>query len=328
MRARDQPVDLFATFAILDGDYFQRWMRDPRLDRNMQRCLAELPDVSEAIWANYWHEHWPQHPLAMSHLTAYLQEPCYWVAQQIGQRLRLTSYSIADYFQMNNSEIRRVLKAYSSDRGNSLKSYASVILSNALKDQLRQRKAADICSNWSLLRKISKKRLREALDRAGVMEPEASQYEFAWVCFKEIYQPINQRGECGDADATQWAAIAERYNTNRQSQLNRTAPALSAQAIETKLNQLCCWIREYLYPAIDSLNRTKVGQETGELQDDLTDSEMPSLLDAAIQQEEVVQRQSQRSQIHTVLVESVLRLPPELGEILQLFTVRDYPSKN
>ena len=72
MQPRTRIIDLFATFAILEDDRFRRWLDEPRLQRNMQQQLTKLSDLDERGWAIYWHQAYPKHPLAQSHLTAYL----------------------------------------------------------------------------------------------------------------------------------------------------------------------------------------------------------------------------------------------------------------
>jgi Sigma-70 region 2 len=192
MVPRNNIIALFSTFALLEGDYFRQWLPEPRLQRSMRQALSNTSELSESdkIWALYWYKCWQTQDSrwAASHLTAYLQEPCYWVAQSLGQRVRSTQYTVADYFQIANSEIQRVLQHFAPDRGSTLKSYASLVLTNVLKDTLRQRQAADICSDWSLLRKVSKKRVADVLTATGVKEPEISQYKFAWFCFKSLSQ--------------------------------------------------------------------------------------------------------------------------------------------
>jgi DNA-directed RNA polymerase specialized sigma24 family protein len=79
---------------------------------------------------------------------------------------------------------------------------------------------------------------------------------------------------------------------------------------------LAQWTRSYLYPAIDSLNRPK--PEAGEFQDDLTDVNCQSLLDLAIEDQEISHRMTQRSALQIILDRAVKDLSPELQEILQL----------
>ena len=323
MHPRDRLIDLFSTFALLEDDRFRRWIDNPRLRRSMQRQLTNNPAESpteERGWAVYWHLAYPKHPLAQSHLTAYLQEVCFWTAQEMTRRLQSPQYTLADYFQIANSEIPRVFKSFTSGRGSSFKSYAKLVLTNALKDLLRQRKAADVCSDWSLLRKVSKKRIGEVLLHRGVTEPDAAQYQFAWFCFKTLCIPPDSKSQkLPPPDPSVWKEIAELYNSKRQNQLVIPGTTLTAAQIEVRLIKLAQWTRSYLYPSIDSLNRSKPEPGTGEIQDDLTDSTNESLLDAAIEREEIDRRVAQQTDLQTVLTQALASLSPELQEILQLF---------
>jgi RNA polymerase sigma factor (sigma-70 family) len=320
MYPRDRLIDLFSTFAILDDDRFRQWVSDPKLQRNMQRHLTDTskPDTTDKVWAIYWHQNRAKHPLAQIHLAAYLQEPCFWVAREMTQRHKAPQYTLADYFQLANSEIPRVLKSFTADGGSSLKTYGKLVLSNALKDLLRQRQAADVCSDWSLLRKTSKKRIGEVLLHRGVIEPDAVQSQLAWFCFKTLYIPPESNGkQLHPPDALCWQAIAELYNTQRLSQLVTPGNAITPAQVEVRLNKLAKWCREYLYPSIDSINNSKPEPGTGEVQDDLTDDGM-SLLDDAIEREEIEARVKQQSQLQTILTQSLAALGVDLQTILQL----------
>jgi RNA polymerase sigma factor (sigma-70 family) len=322
MNPRTSILDLFSTFAYLEGDNFRRWATDARLRRSIQACITTSADRSEGLWSLYWFQRWQSQssPLAEPHLFAYLQESCYWVSQQMARRVQTSQYTLADYFQMANTDIHRVLNSFVLDRGSSLKSYASLVLTNALKDNLRQRQAVDICSDWALLRKWSKKRVIEVLDRVGIAEPEAAQYQLAWFCFKTLYTPNESGGDRSSTpDSAMWSEIANFYNTQRQSQLAVPGASVTPAQIEVRLTKLGRWLREYLYPAINSLNRPKPGEETGEVQDDLSDDAGATLLDIAIEREEIDRRTAQQLQLQTILTQTVADLSPELQEILQLF---------
>jgi len=328
MRPREQILDLFSTFGQVEVDHFCQWISDPKLRRSMQRCLLEQGATdSEKVWSLYWYKNWQNQNqgLAALHLTAYLQEPCYWVAQKIWRQFNKTEYTLADYLQIASAEVPRVLKGFNVDRGNNLKSFATLLLTNVLKDNLRQRQSADICSEWALLRKVSKKRVVEAMQQVGLTPPEIEELRFAWVCFGTLYvpnQPVLNQTSGGERSAQPgaqlWVAITELYNNKRHGQaiggLDWTADQMT-----TRLAKLARWIRAYLYPAIDSLNQAKSGQDTSELQDDLTDPTALSLLDVAIQQEETDQRLIQRSHLQTVLQQALEQLDASSQELLILF---------
>jgi RNA polymerase sigma factor (sigma-70 family) len=339
MRSRDTVLELFSTFAFLEGDRVHQWLPEPQLRRSMQQCLADAsaPDasVSPQAWSLYWYKIWQSHqaaltdvapqriPAAQQHLAAYLQEACYWTAQKTVQRFPQLEFTLADYFQLTSSETSRVLKGFNPSFGTNLKSYAPIVLTNFLKDYLRQRRAIDVCSDWALLRKMSQKRITEVLQNAGISPAEREEYRFAWICFKTICVPASSaHGETektSQPEAAMWAAIGKLYNSKRQAQLTPTTPALSAEQIETRLTKLTRWIRAYFYPTVDSLNKIKPGQAQGEVQDSLADPVATSLLEAAIADEAQAARQQQRSQLHQTLVAAVKSLDDTAQKILSLF---------
>jgi RNA polymerase sigma factor (sigma-70 family) len=188
---------------------------------------------------------------------------------------------------------------------------------------LRQRRAIDVCSDWALLRKMSQKRITEVLQNAGISPDEREEYSFAWICFKTICVPAGsapvETEKTSQPEGAMWAAIADLYNRQRAAQLTPSTPALTAEQIETRLTKLTRWIRAYFYPAVDSLNKVKPGQDSGELQDSLADPVATSLLEAAIADESDQERQQQRSQLHQMLAAALASLDETAQKILGLF---------
>jgi RNA polymerase sigma factor (sigma-70 family) len=338
MRSRDTNLDQFSTFAFLEGDRVRHWLPEPRLRRNMQKSLtdAQAPEegVPDSTWALYWYKIWqaqqelqasppqkPNIPAAQQHLAAYLQEVCYWTAQKTALRFPQLEFTLADYFQINSGETARVLKSFNPQFGSPLKGYASIVLTNFLKDHLRQRRAIDVCSDVSLLRKMSQKRITEILTHAGVTSSDLEEYRFAWVCFKTIMVPVDapDTDKSHQPEKSLWIAVADLYNSKRRQQLSAAAPAQSAEQLEARLMKVTRWSRAYLYPTVDSLNKTKPGQEQGEIQDSLADPLAISLLDAAIEAESIQERQQQRSQLQTTILQSLNQLDGMAQEILRLF---------
>jgi RNA polymerase sigma factor (sigma-70 family) len=338
MRSRDTHLEQFSTFAFLEGDRVRHWIPDPRLRRSMQKCLteSEAPSdrVSDAIWALYWYKIWQEQQdelqapsktkphTSQQHLAAYLQEACYWTAQKTAQRFPQLEFTLSDYFQLSSAETARVLKSFNPQFGSSLKGYAAIVLTNLLKDYLRQRRAIDVCSDWSLLRKLSQKRVMEVLIHAGVNPGDLGEYQFAWVCFKTIMVPASPEADLDKKqkpEANLWPAIADLYNSKRAQQVYPSSPKLTPEQLEMRLNKLTRWSREYLYPSVDSINKTKPGQEQGEVQDSLTDPLAPSLLEAAIEEETQQERQQQQKALQTTLVKALRELDGAAHEILRLF---------
>ncbi len=220
MRPRQNPIEIFSTFLQLAEDRFSGWVIDRKLRRNMENCLMDRSNtLEENFWALYWYRVWQNQPtfLARGHLSAYLQEACYWATQKTMSNFTKTQYKFSDCFQMAIAEVDKVLKGFNSDLGFSLKNYASVSFRNMIIDDLRQRHEVNICTDWALLRKLSQKRLIESLKYAGLTSETISQYRLAWNCFKTIYVP-KQSGSTRQLtrpDSATWEAIAQLYNSER-----------------------------------------------------------------------------------------------------------------
>lgn len=332
MHVRQELIELFSAFLRFESDGFHHWVSDRRLRRNMQRCLevyskheptfALESRSSEHFWVLYWHQCWHQEDvLAEGHLTAYLQEPCYWTAQQLARKFTSVQFGVSDFFQIGMAEIRTVLKGFKPDRGASLKTFANLAFSSLLKDQLRQRQEANLCSNLGLLRRVSKKRLLEALKQAGLASSAIAQYQLAWMCFNALYVPTQTgNNQLPAVDRSLWLAMTDLYNLERRKQLDGSVPTSNPETIERWLNQCATWVRAYLYPPVESLNIPKAGLESSsERQDDLTDPLQESLLTALVLQEERQERQEQWTQIFSAIVAALEQLNAESQAVLRLY---------
>ncbi len=348
MRSRQTLIELFSTFLQLEDDRATGWATDARLRRNMEHCLESIPEstTSENFWATYWHKRWheeaggrkrdggdreeiqnsnplpsrPSPPLPLSHLSAYLQETCYWCAHKIVSRLEEGQYQLSDCFQVAIAAVPKILKAFDSDQLPSLKTYANTAFGNIIRDELRQRREVDRCNDWGLLLKLSRKQLTEALQAAGLLPTEVDTHLLAWHCFTDTYIPKKSPGlrQLMAPDAATWNAIAQRFKQDR-STLNTPNSEASPQQIERWVIACASRARSYLYPAITSLNAPRLGQESGEIQDDLPHSTNHSLLTELIAAEESQARQMQQTQVETVLKDALATLEPTLQELLQLY---------
>ena len=172
MRPRQGIIEVFSTFLQFDADRFSAWATDPQLRRSMRASLARLPQMESAenFWVLYWYKLWQTQPtsLAKLHLAAYLQEICYWAAHKTIASFSTAQYTLSDCFQMAIARLEKVLKGFNPQLGYNFKNYASAIFHSVLKDILRQHQEVDICTNWSLLRKLSQKRLVESLQTVGL----------------------------------------------------------------------------------------------------------------------------------------------------------------
>jgi RNA polymerase sigma factor (sigma-70 family) len=332
MLPRQEPLELFSTFIHFEADDFRRWAIDIRLRRSMQRCLQETDQrsptrifavpSSEVFWSLYWYQccSTTNSRLAEQHLSAYLQEPCYWAARQIARRFATPQFSLPDYFQMAIAQVNTVLKRFNPQRSTSLRAWASLLFPSLLRDILRQRQEADLCTNWGLLRKVSKKRLLEALHHAGLPIDKIAQYRLAWMCFQSQYvQAQPESPQLPEINPQFWEAVSHLYNTQRTNHLPSLGWECSPKMIESWLSQCALWVRAYLYPPVESLNVPKLGLESREMQDEVTDTRSESLLMEILDREAQQERQIQQSQLHKVLITALKQLDPQSQALLKLY---------
>ncbi|MBD2388134.1 sigma-70 family RNA polymerase sigma factor [Cylindrospermum sp. FACHB-282] len=332
MRPRQEIVATFSTFAKLENDKFSKWLTDVRLRRRMENCLQNSPDtehwaedgVAEYFWSLYWYKLWRLNSqlsnLAKQHLSAYLQETCYWAAGKILARFTINQYGLADYFQMGIAEVEKILEGYNPEKNSSLKTYASMAFPSRLKDILRQGKEADVCTNWGLLRKVSKKLVLEALDNAGLSPTQILQYRLAWTCFRVLYLQSQPDGEQKqpEPNGQLWAAVANLYNSERHSQLNPPGSECSPEVIEERLTKTAIYLRTYLYPSVASINIYNQEEDTSqefEIKDPLSES----LIGQIIAQEEAEERKNKLSQINEVLESAFRQLETQSQTIFELY---------
>ena len=324
MLPRQDIVQTFSTFIQFDYDRFNSWATDSRLRRSMRQCLAKISqENSENFWALYWHKIWQAQPegLAKNHLAAYLQEVCFWSAHKTISGFNSSQYGVADCFQVAIAGIDKVLKGFDREKGFNLKSYASITFSNLIRELLRQKREIDICSDWSLLRKLSQKRLTEALENAGLGEDAIESYILAWNCLKTIYVPerASSTRKLPKPDRENWVAIAELYNQERGTTLKSPGTPATPESLEKSMLACVKAARAYLFPNVTSINRPKPGYDSGEIVDSLVGEVDDSLLTEMIVGEEAERRTQQQSDINQFLTKAVTALKSEDRKLLELY---------
>lgn len=316
MRSRSHPVEIFSTFLQFEGDRATLWATDARLRRNMTHCLQSSTETAISFWALYWHKSWQdaKDTLPLNHLSAYLQETCYWSAHKTLLSFTAVQYTLPDCFQVAIAKVEKILQNFNPQQGFNLQNYASAIFGSTIRDTLRQRQEVDICTNWALLRKVSQKRLTEALLNAGLSQSAIAAHILAWTCFKTLYIPTQETAtrKLPRPDDQTWAKIAAHY----QSESAETVPP---ETLEKWLMACANAARAYLNPALVSINTPKSGQDSGELLDDVPESQRESLLAALIAEEEADERKDQQKEINQVLESAIAQLDDELQSILHLY---------
>jgi RNA polymerase sigma factor (sigma-70 family) len=317
MHPRQSIIDKFSTFIQFDAERFHSWAKDGRLRRSMISCVNQNPEeTSDNVWAVYWHQRWQKQqlaPIPQQHLSAYLQESCYWSSQKIAQTCFATQHSLPDFFQIAITQIDRILKGFNPNQGFILKNYASTAFSSIIRETLRQRHEIDICSTWGMLRKTSQKRLVESLEGVGLSKETITNYTNAWNCYQLIYVPsqTNTSRKLQRPDDKIWNAITKAYNAQAPTKI-------SAQTLETWMQNCAKAIRNFLYPTVTSINTPTGSDDTYEIIDNIASSE-DSLLTDIIALEDNLTRTCQLSEINQVLTEAISKLDPEAQQILTLY---------
>ncbi len=326
MQARKTIIELFTTFLQFDSNKVIGWVTDGRLRRNIRNSQSSLPitEDSEIFWVDHWYQIWLNNPnsIAKGHLSAYLQETCYWVANKTVKNLYSTKYTVSDCFQMTIARIDKVLKGFKPQMGFSLKNYGSAIFSSELKELLRQEQEIDICTNWRLLRKLTQKRLTESLQNVGMNPKIVERYVLAWKCYQTLYTPTQPTGtrKLQKPSPQTWEAIAELYNSQRLKQLSPNTPVISAEIIEKWMIASAKAVRAYFYPTSVSLNAPKGDGETSrELIDDLPGYQQESPISQIVIREEQLDRQAQQEKIKGVLIAGLEALDEESRKIIELY---------
>ncbi len=344
MHPRNSIVKIFSTFLQFDADSFSGWATDARLRRSIQNCIDKNSQIAngsdelaeqENFWAHYWYKIWQEDSarLAKSHLSAYLQETCYWIAHRTVQSFASSQYKLSDCFQVAIASVDKVLKGFNPERSSGFKAYAKAIFSSAIRDTLRQRHEVDICSTWGLLRKVSQKRLSESLINSGLSPEAADNHIMAWNSFKKLYvpQPGKPTRQLQKPDPETLKAIAEDYNSqiqflqikasqtqSSQTQSSQTQSQIDPQTLENWLLRCAVSVRNYLYPNITSANTPTGEGDTTEYLDYIQD-ERDLFISQMIDKEEEENRKSQQLEVSGVLKVAIEGLNQQTQEILVLY---------
>ncbi|EDX83302.1 RNA polymerase sigma factor, sigma-70 family [Synechococcus sp. PCC 7335] len=323
--SRKALLDVFSAFIqFKDGD-FDGWLIAPALKRSMAVQLAQCDktDTSNHFWALFWYGLWQQGSRSWSegHLTAYLQETCYRVARQLKRQVPGEQFCLSDCFQMAIAKTPQILAGFDPSRGYHLSTYAARAYSTIIKEQLRRSQEIDFCSNWALLRKISRKQLTEAIAQAGLVAPEANLYLLAWRCFNALYIPPRPTANRAlkEPDPETWTAIVKLYNTERNNQPYGLRTVATVLELQDLLDCCASWARAYLNPAQISIHMALGGPESQELGEVLPQLQAASVLDDLLKQESEGQRTAQQHAVYAVLANAITTLAPTRQHLLQLY---------
>ncbi len=316
MQSRQTLREQFSTFIQFEADDFSKWVILPKLERSINKCIQEIQKednnkITEKFLILYWHKIWQTQPqnnhLAELHFLAYLQEVCYWCAYGMKPYFRKSNEQLSDCFQIAIAQISKVLKGFNPEYNSSLKAYAKISFTNILKDTLRQRREIDLCSDWALLRKISKKRFNEALQAMGISTILRQEYQLAWHYLQQVYVPNTSQSE-----QQMWLEITELYQQDSNQNIQ-------PEILKKWLTKVAQQVRNYLYPDLVSLNQPISSESSKELQDELLLSDYESLWSEIIAEEQANKIQQQQLQINNILTKTISQLDKQTQQLLNQY---------
>lgn len=322
MQPRQGIVEIFSTFVQFEADQFSGWATDAKLRRSMKVCLERSStERSDTFWAVYWYKVWQNESSAvtLAHISAYLQEVCYWAARKFARNFS-TQSSVGDCFQMAIARVDKILKRFNPEYSSNLKGYAELAFESIIKDVLRERREADICSDWALLHKLSRKRLVQSLQNAGFNAQSIESSLLAWECFKELYTGDNTKiRKLTKPDAVIWEAITNLYNAERLSRLSLPTVVVNQQTIESWVLSSAKAARTFLYPKIVSADAPLKEENDGNLLDILPADLPTSLLTEIIEQEEAANARNQQAQLNEFLHQAIAAMDAKSQQLLQVY---------
>ncbi len=314
MRKRQTPLEIFSTFLKLPdrGNYGGTWVAHQGLRNNLNEIMvseeSEYRNYSTSIWSQYWLQEARQElpkSLATLHLSAYLEETCYYIATTTARRFT----NIGDWrdcFQIVRAEVAnpiKLLKNYDVVKGSGISTYGQMQLKSILMDKYV---AGGARSEAGLLRSLTEKRLRDALKDEGISGMQLESHILGWYCFKEIYTPTKAKGgrQLEMPTEEQYVAISQRYNQLRNGQ--GIEPDVSSKQIQALLKRCVQAVRSEIKKVSSPLS--------------LDDSEsMPDLPASETTEFETIADQTREWQeINAVLANSFMALSTEAQIVLKL----------
>ncbi len=328
-----QPIDVakFSTFIKVDDSNLdsKRRQNGPKLERNVRELLEFKPQIrTEQDLVNYWlnlvlkNQHLLRIILekkndncqklqpkeqeilnARNHLSAYLDEVCYWQALKIYDQLQPYNYNLEkkEIFSMAREVAANpeVFNKYDFRRA-SFKTFAGKVIYGKVLHELRKRRERERYFPTGLLRNISDFRLRDYISQAISNSSEIERYLLAFKSLKEIYNStIKEENKIleilSNKQLENIAKLYEKQSPNKEK--------ITSQEINKLLDTCVQTIRDGM-TTIEFLDATDIGN-------------VVALYDA-IDETDKVEYLELHQQIKEVLVNKLLSFPDNSQKMLEL----------
>ncbi|MGB3205760.1 MAG: sigma-70 family RNA polymerase sigma factor [Crinalium sp.] len=342
IRMRITSIEKFSSFVEAyqtEGRQQIQWRKDLNLRKNFATEQKKIQQNIIVDEENFWAEYWLQalktdgkNRLARNHISAYLEEACYWAAKKSLDRYQLLSISKEEafwhYFQtaqektINSEKLLKIVNKFEPGNFNSsLKNYIEYRLKSAIIDAIYKEYRVGKYSDWGLLKRLTQRRLQDALKSVGCFEPEVSRYCLAWKnCFLEIYTPT-QRDKSSrrlpQPTVEQFQIMAELYNQMRVSPLVSreiaSSPELDATSFEKWMKVCIKAARSYETP-----------KNPLDYSEPIDESNLDSMLSSSNEEPFlhttwVIELNEAKRQVQSLLLEEFNALESERQKILKLW---------
>lgn len=173
------------------------WVSDRKLETNIRTLGQSEPDANADFWAKFFLRTFDSEPLALRHMSAYLEKLGYQAANRVHREL--SNFQQHTQLRYERQDLWQIAWSFSSAPDDFLKNfdfqyplenYARTTMECRIKDEIirklgMERKRSD----WALLRYTSRVYLQEALQNQGHRQPQLDCYLLVSKSFKEIYAP-------------------------------------------------------------------------------------------------------------------------------------------
>jgi DNA-directed RNA polymerase specialized sigma24 family protein len=174
---------------------------DHELETNMRILCHSDPNAKAEFWARFFLKTLDCEPLALRHMSAYLYDLGYRVANKVHDKLS----NLQQYTQLGHDRYALWQIAYSFsckpteffrdfDPVRPLENYAYKKMEGRIRDEIVRLGMGRLRSDWALLRYSGRAYLTEALQNQGYKQPQLDCYLLAWHSFREIYAPQRATG--------------------------------------------------------------------------------------------------------------------------------------
>ena len=214
----------------------------PKLAKNFDGIFQLNPEVNEEYFAKYFVKEVQKKPLnklGKEHLSAYLEEPCFWLAtKELNQQLAPIKWQELDCFQEARKIAAEPSKIFSKYNftDTSVTTWAKLQIKHKVRQTAYVGKEFCKYAPWSAPKYLSEKMLREALQTKSKIktQKEIESCVLVFKSYKEVYssnQPERIGGRLAEPNKKQWEDIKSHYN-KRCSRYNNKLSSDNSEHLE------------------------------------------------------------------------------------------------